>query len=153
MVARLQEAGYLVRVEDHVHSVGHCDRCDTVVEPIISLQWWLKMAPLAEPAIQVARDGTVTFIPERFKGIYLHWMENVHDWCLSRQLWWGHRIPVWYCDTCGKLTVARERQTLPALRLERARPGSRRPRHLVQLGALAIQHRGACAEHPGPERR
>ena len=108
VVARLQEEGYLVRVEEHVHSVGHCDRCDTVIEPIISLQWWLRMEPLAKPAIQVARDETVRFIPERFKGIYLHWMENVHDWCLSRQLWWGHRIPVWYCNACSEVTVTAE---------------------------------------------
>ncbi len=108
VVLRLEEDGYLARVEEHVHSVGHCQRCGTVVEPIISKQWFVSMAPLAGPAIDVARDGTVIFVPDRFKGIYLHWMENVHDWCISRQLWWGNRIPVWYCRACGEITVTAE---------------------------------------------
>ncbi|MBX6342287.1 MAG: valine--tRNA ligase, partial [Thermomicrobiaceae bacterium] len=108
VVLRLEQDGYLARVEEHVHSVGHCQRCGTVVEPIISKQWFVSMAPLAGPAIDVARDGTVIFVPDRFKGIYLHWMENVHDWCISRQLWWGHRIPVWYCRACGEITVTAE---------------------------------------------
>ncbi len=104
IVARLDEEGFLVEVSDHVHAVGRCQRCGTVVEPIISKQWFVNMQPLAKPAIEVANDGTVRFVPERFKGIYLHWMENIHDWCISRQLWWGHRIPVWYCD-CGEIIV------------------------------------------------
>ncbi|HET9016993.1 MAG TPA: valine--tRNA ligase [Thermomicrobiaceae bacterium] len=108
VVAELQRLGYLVRVDEHIHSVGQCDRCGTVVEPLISLQWFARMAPLAAPAIQVARDGTVELLPERFTGIYLHWMENVHDWCLSRQLWWGHRIPVWYCGNCGAVMATAE---------------------------------------------
>ncbi|HVX30592.1 MAG TPA: valine--tRNA ligase, partial [Nitrolancea sp.] len=104
VVARLEADGFLVDVHEHTHSVGHCQRCGSVVEPIISKQWFIEMQPLAEPAIAVAKDGTVRFVPERFKGTYLHWMENVHDWCISRQLWWGHRIPVWYCD-CGEIVV------------------------------------------------
>ena len=108
VVMQLERHGFLVRVDEHVHSVGHCDRCGTVVEPLISLQWFADMAPLAAPAIEVARNGTVQFMPERFKGIYLHWMENVHDWCLSRQLWWGHRIPVWTCSACGEVMATAE---------------------------------------------
>ena len=105
VVRKLDEEGYLVRVEEHVHAGGRCQRCNTIVEPIISKQWWVTMAPLAQPAIEVARNGTVGFIPERFKAVYLHWMENVHDWCISRQLWWGHRIPVWYCRDCDEVIV------------------------------------------------
>ena len=104
VVALLDEEGFLVEVHEHTHSVGRCQRCGTIVEPMISKQWFIEMKPLAEPAIEVAKNGTVRFVPERFKGTYLHWMENIHDWCISRQLWWGHRIPVWYCD-CGEIVV------------------------------------------------
>ena len=96
IVAALQDAGYLEKVEPHHHSVGHCQRCNTVIEPYLSRQWFVKMGPLAQPAIEAARKGKVKFYPARWKRVYLHWMENVHDWCISRQLWWGHRIPVWY---------------------------------------------------------
>ncbi len=108
IVEQLDREGYLVRVEDYRHSVGRCQRCGTVVEPMISKQWFVKMEPLARPAIEVARNGTVRFVPERFTSVYLHWLENVRDWCISRQLWWGHRIPVWYCGDCGELTVTDE---------------------------------------------
>ena len=104
VVALLEEEGFLVEVHEHTHSVGRCQRCGTIVEPLISKQWFIEMKPLADPAIEVANNGTVRFVPERFKGTYLHWMENIHDWCISRQLWWGHRIPVWYCD-CGEIVV------------------------------------------------
>jgi valyl-tRNA synthetase len=113
VVERLETDGSLVKTEPHVHSVGHCDRCGTVVEPLISLQWFVEMAPLAKPAIDVAKDGEVGFVPDRFKGVYLNWLENIHDWCISRQLWWGHRIPVWYCQNCGE-TIATEEETLLA---------------------------------------
>jgi valyl-tRNA synthetase len=105
VVAQLEREGALVSVEPHVHSVGHCDRCGSVIEPIISKQWFVRMRPLAEPAIAAARDEQVRFIPERFTSVYLNWMENVHDWCISRQLWWGHRIPVWTCADCGTVSA------------------------------------------------
>ena len=108
IVADLEEQGYLVKVEPYNHNVGCCYRCGTVVEPLTSPQWFVKMKPLAEAAIEVVKDGRIKFVPERFTKTYMNWMENVHDWCLSRQLWWGHRIPAWYCDDCGKITVARE---------------------------------------------
>ncbi|MGM0484690.1 MAG: valine--tRNA ligase [Candidatus Krumholzibacteriota bacterium] len=107
----LREKDLLRRVEDYRHSVGHHDRCGTVIEPAVSRQWFMKMDQLAEPAIEVVRNGEVSFIPERWKNIYLNWMENIRDWCISRQLWWGHRIPVWYCDECGEVIVSRKEPT------------------------------------------
>ncbi len=106
----LEREGFLVRVEDHLHSVGHCYRCDTVVEPRLSLQWFVKMKPLAEPALAAYQDGRLRFHPERYGRVYANWMENIRDWCISRQLWWGHRIPVWYCQSeeCGETIVSRE---------------------------------------------
>ena len=108
IVADLEEQGYLVKVEPYNHNVGCCYRCGTVVEPLTSPQWFVKMKPLAEAAIDVVKDGRIKFVPERFTKTYMNWMENVHDWCISRQLWWGHRIPAWYCADCGKITVSRE---------------------------------------------
>ena len=105
ILADLEKAGLLVKVEPYTHSVGHCDRCQTVVEPIASKQWFIKMLPLAKSAIDAVTSGRITIIPERFTKVYLNWLENIRDWCISRQLWWGHRIPVWYCQGCGKLTV------------------------------------------------
>ena len=107
IVADLEEQGYLFKVEPYNHNVGCCYRCGTVVEPLTSPQWFVKMKPLAEAAIEVVKDGRIKFVPERFTKTYMNWMENVHDWCISRQLWWGHRIPAWYCDDCGKITVSR----------------------------------------------
>ncbi len=108
IVNDLEEQGYLVKTEPYSHNVGCCYRCGTVVEPLTSPQWFVKMAPLAEKAIEVVKDGRIKFVPERFTKIYLNWMENVHDWCISRQLWWGHQIPAWYCADCGHITVARQ---------------------------------------------
>jgi valyl-tRNA synthetase len=107
VVAEFEALGLLVKIEDHRHAVGHCYRCNTVVEPRLSDQWFVDMAPLAKPALQAYRDGKVEFVPERWGGIYTQWLENIRDWCISRQLWWGHRIPVWYCDACGKQHASR----------------------------------------------
>jgi valyl-tRNA synthetase len=103
----LEEEGLLAGETDHAHAVPRCYRCATVVEPRLSLQWFVRMKPLAEPALHASRDGTITFTPERWKKVYEHWLENIRDWCISRQLWWGHRIPVWYCDGCGETIVER----------------------------------------------
>lgn len=108
IVADLEAGGYLVKTEPHRHNVGTCHRCHTTVEPRVSLQWFVRMQPLAGPAIAAVRDGSTRFVPERFEKTYLNWMENIRDWCVSRQLWWGHRIPAYYCDACGETLVARE---------------------------------------------
>ena len=108
IVKDLEEGGYLVKVEDYSHNVGTCYRCHNDVEPIISAQWFVKMKPLAEEAIRVVKDGETKFVPDRFSKTYLNWMENVRDWCISRQLWWGHQIPAWTCGDCGHITVSRE---------------------------------------------
>ncbi len=108
IVADLEEQGYLVKIEDHAHNVGTCYRCHNDVEPIISAQWFVKMKPLAEEALRVVKEGETKFVPDRFSKTYLNWMENVRDWCISRQLWWGHQIPAWTCEECGHITVSRE---------------------------------------------
>ena len=108
IVADLEAGGFLVRAEDHTHNVGTCYRCHDTVEPRVSKQWFVKMEPLAAPAVKVVREGQTRFIPERFDKIYYNWMENIKDWCISRQLWWGHRIPAWYCQDCGELIVAKD---------------------------------------------
>ena len=105
ILAELEKEGLLVKVEPHHHSVGHCCRCNTVIEPWASKQWFIKISPLAIPAIDAVTDGRIRIIPERFTKVYLDWLENIRDWCISRQLWWGHRLPVWYCGDCGQLTV------------------------------------------------
>jgi valyl-tRNA synthetase len=107
IVADLEELGLLAGVKDHTNNIGHCDRCKTVVEPRLSTQWFVKIQPLADKAIAAVKDGHIQFTPEMYKKTYLNWMENIYDWCISRQLWWGHRIPAWHCGTCGKITVAR----------------------------------------------
>ena len=108
IVEDLKAQGFLVEVEPIKHNVGSCYRCGTVVEPRVSKQWFVKMKPLAQPALQEVKDGKVKFVPDRFEKIYDHWMENIKDWCISRQLWWGHRIPAWYCQDCGETVVSRE---------------------------------------------
>ncbi len=108
IVEELNQLGFLVKVEPIKHNVGSCYRCGTVVEPRVSKQWFVKMKPLAKPAIEKVQNGEVKFVPERFEKIYFNWMENIKDWCISRQLWWGHRIPAWYCEDCGEIVVARE---------------------------------------------
>jgi len=106
ILADLEKDGLLVKVEPYTHSVGHCDRCQTIIEPLASRQWFIKMPPLAKSAIEAVTGGRIAIIPERFTKVYLNWLENIRDWCISRQLWWGHQIPVWYCSDCGKLTVS-----------------------------------------------
>lgn len=108
IVKDLEDFGLLVKVEDHSHAVGECYRCATIVEPRVSQQWFVKMKPLAEPAIKVVQEGDLQFVPERFARIYIGWLENIRDWCISRQLWWGHRIPVWYCEDCGQEICVKE---------------------------------------------
>ena len=111
LVKQLEEEGYLVKVEPMKHNVGTCYRCGTSVEPRVSKQWFVRMEPLAKPAIDIVKNGKVRFVPDRFDKTYYHWMENIKDWCISRQLWWGHRIPAWYCDDCGEITVSRDEPT------------------------------------------
>ncbi|MEW8973956.1 MAG: valine--tRNA ligase [Tissierellaceae bacterium] len=109
IVKDLEDAGYLVEVKDHENAIGHCERCNTIIEPLISKQWFVKMEPLAKPALEAYKNGELNFIPERFGKVYIHWLENIKDWCISRQLWWGHRLPVYYCDDCGEVMVSREK--------------------------------------------
>jgi valyl-tRNA synthetase len=111
ILADLEKAGQLVKTEDYLHAVGHCQRCQTIVEPIASKQWFVKAKPIAKPAIDAVREGRIRILPERFTKVYLNWMENIRDWCISRQLWWGHQIPIWYCRKCGELIVAVETPT------------------------------------------
>ncbi len=111
VVRDLEKTGHLVKIEEYKHSVGTCYRCHTIIEPLLSEQWFIDMKPLAKPAIEAVRSGETKFLPERFSKIYYNWMENIRDWCISRQLWWGHRIPAWYCDDCGETIVTREDPT------------------------------------------
>ncbi len=111
VVADLEAAGRMAQIQPYTHAVGHCQRSGTIVEPLISLQWWVDARTLAKPAIARVEDGSIQFVPQRFERVYLHWMENIRDWCVSRQIWWGHRIPVWYCAQCDHLTVSIEDAT------------------------------------------
>lgn len=108
VVADLEAGGYLIKTEEYAHNVGTCQRCHTTVEPKVSTQWFVKMKPLAQPAIDAVKNGETKFVPERFEKIYFNWLENIRDWCISRQIWWGHRIPAFYCDECGEMTVSKE---------------------------------------------
>ncbi|SMB92116.1 valyl-tRNA synthetase [Desulfonispora thiosulfatigenes DSM 11270] len=108
VIEELEKQGLLIKADDHGHAVGHCYRCSTVIEPRVSKQWFVKMQPLAEPAIKVVKEGKVKFVPERFSKVYLDWLDNIRDWCISRQLWWGHRIPVWYCQDCDELICTKD---------------------------------------------
>ena len=112
LIEDLKQQGYLISIEDHEHAVGHCSRCSTTVEPLVSKQWFVKMESLAKPAAEAVKSGKIKFVPERFSKIYCNWLDNIRDWCISRQLWWGHRIPAWYCDDCSATIVENEDVTV-----------------------------------------
>lgn len=112
LIEDLKQQGYLISIEEHEHAVGHCSRCSTTVEPLVSKQWFVKMESLAKPAAEAVKSGKIKFVPERFSKIYCNWLDNIRDWCISRQLWWGHRIPAWYCDDCGAIIVENEDVTV-----------------------------------------
>ncbi len=151
--ADMREAGLVVGDKEHVHQVGHCQRCGTIVEPLLSEQWWVKMQPLARPALEAVRTGAIEIVPPRFERVYNHWLENIRDWCISRQLWWGHRIPVWYGPDGAAFAARNERRRRPQAtahygREVELRTGPRRARHLVQQRAVALQHPGLAGEQP-----
>jgi valyl-tRNA synthetase len=138
VVEDLKAQGLLENHEEHSHSVGHCYRCHTMVEPILSKQWFVKVGPLAEKALDAVKTGNTRIVPEQWNKTYDEWMTNIRDWCVSRQIWWGHRIPAWYCE-CGEVIVSRDRaHGLPPLRLKGATAGDRRSGHLVQQRPVAL---------------
>ena len=139
VVAELEALGLMEKIEPYKLSVGKCHRCKTIVEPLVSKQWWMSMKPLAEPAIKAVEDGRITFVPANWSKTYFEWMYNIRDWCISRQLWWGHRIPAWHCGDCKEITVARETpDAVRALRVGEYRAGDRRARHLVFKRPVAV---------------
>ncbi len=146
----LKASGRLVKVEPHQHAVRRCYRCDTVVEPRLSDQWFVKMKPLAEPALAAVRDGRIRIVPERWEGVYVHWLDTIRDWNISRQLWWGHRIPVWYCDGCGRETVSRDDVLDLPVVFGACAPGRRCARHVVLVMAVALLHAGMAEGHARP---
>ena len=162
VVELLQARGFLIKTDDHAHSIGKCYRCRSVVEPYLSPQWFVKTGPLAEPAIKVVEDGSVRIVPKGWENTYFDWMRNIKDWCISRQIWWGHRIPAWYCDDCGTITVSRTDARRHAAKCgsKNLRPGDGCARHLVLLRALALLHArlagqdqraGRLLSHVGPD--
>ena len=151
IVRELEEDGLLEKVEPYQHSVGHCDRCDETVEPIVTRQWWMKMGPVARPARAAVADGRIEMVPERFAKVYFNWMDNIRDWCVSRQLWWGHRLPVWYCQDCKEVVVElQDPGVVHQVRFRSAGARPRRSRYLVQLRTLAALDPGLARPDRGP---
>ena len=144
VVAELEKLGLLEKIEPYKLSVGKCHRCKTIVEPLVSKQWWMKMKPLAEPAIKAVEDGRITFVPANWSKTYFEWMYNIRDWCISRQLWWGHRIPAWHCGDCkADHRRARDSGAVRALRVGETHAGNRRARYVVQFAACGRFRRWA----------
>jgi valyl-tRNA synthetase len=150
IVADLEAGGYLASIEPHKHNVGTCYRCGTTVEPMVSKQWFVKMVPLAGPAIEAVRDGRIRFVPERFDKPYYNWMENTRDWCISRQLWWGHRIPAYYCDDCGEISVSATPLTVCPKCGKPVRQDEEHAGHLVFQRPVAVLHAGMAGRDRGP---
>ena len=142
IVKELDEMGLLVRIEDYSHNVGTHDRCKTTIEPMIKQQWFVKMDELIKPAVEAVKNGEIELIPKRMEKTYFNWTDNIRDWCISRQLWWGHRIPAYYCDECGEIVVAREMpKDLPEVRMHPLYTGSGYPGYLVFLCIMAVLQR------------
>ena len=151
VVADLEKLGLLEKIEPYTLAISKCDRCETIIEPLVSTQWFVKTKPLAEKAMDAVNDGRIVFVPDNWNKTFFNWMENIRDWCISRQLWWGHRIPAWHCASCRQITVAREAPKICAhCGSARIRAGSRRARHLVQLRPLALLDAGLARRHRGP---
>ena len=147
VVADLEALGLMEKIEDYPLSIARCQRCKTPVEPLVSTQWFVKIKPLAEKAIDAVESKRIEFIPESWTKTYFEWMYNIRDWCISRQLWWGHRIPAWHCGQCQEITVAREKPESCALRRMRTGAGPRCARHLVQFRPVAVLHAGLARCH------
>ena len=151
IVEQLEQEGLLERVEPYGHSVGHCQRCNQVVEPLVSRQWFMRMETLARPALELVRRGEIRLVPERFTRVYENWMENIRDWCISRQLWWGHRIPVWHCGACEALTVEYEDpERCSSCGSSRDHPGPGHAGYVVQLRPMDALDAGLAGRDGGP---
>ena len=133
----------------HSHSVGTHDRCKTTVEPMIKPQWFVRMKEMGEAAIETLKEGNLTFVPERFDKIYMHWLENIRDWCISRQLWWGHRIPAYYCDECGETVVAADMPEMSEVWLHSSASGRGYPGYLVLLSPVAVLYSWLAGQYRG----
>ena len=150
VVADLEKLGLLEKVEPYALALSKCDRCGTIVEPLVSTQWFVKTKPLADKVLDAVNNGRITFVPDNWNKTFFNWMENIRDWCISRQLWWGHRIPAWHCGDCKQdHGGARSAGEVRALRIGAHRAGSRRARHLVQLGPVAVLDAGLAGRHRG----
>ena len=137
----LKALGLLEKIETYTHNIGHCYRCKTMIEPTLSKQWFVRVGPLAEPALKAVEDGQTQIFPKTWEKTYFEWMTHIRDWCISRQIWWGHQIPAWYCDSCGSVIVSvTPPPILPYLQFHGIKTGNGCPGYLVQLGPLALFH-------------